>query len=156
MRQTNSQAKKNLVEIAKFALIGVANTLIDFLMFFVLFNLVGVNKNVAQICSMSIAMVHSYLWNRYWTFRKTGGVRIQEIWKFIVVNLVALGVTVLCLNLFYDLWHLERLAQWGLEVLRIPFVLTDKLGVFFCKILAVPFSLAVNYVGNRIWVFQKK
>lgn len=156
MRTIAAIDKKNIIQILKFGIIGVLNTLLDFLMFFVFFNLVGINKNVAQVFSTAIAMTHSYLWNRYWTFGQKGGVRVSEMWKFIVVNLVSMGVNIVCLNLFYDVLHLEFLANWALGAVGLGWTLNDKMSVFFCKILAVPFVLAVNYLGNRVWVFRKK
>lgn len=158
MRKISSDklGKKNIIEVLKFGIIGVLNTLLDFVLFFLFFNLIGINKNLAQVMSTTIAMIHSYLWNRYWTFQQTGGVRLSEMWKFVIVNLISMGVNILCLNLFYDLWHLERIAQWLLSAVGADIVLSDKMGVFFCKILATPFVLAVNFVGNKIWVFRKK
>ncbi len=154
-KKTNKFGKSDLIEVIKFGIIGVLNTLLDFVLFFLFFNVLGINMYVAQVMSYSLAMVHSYLWNRYWTFRQTGGVRVSEMWKFVVVNLLSLGINMLCLKLFHDLWHLESIANWALGLVGFG-PLSDKMGAFFCKILAIPFVLGVSYVGNRIWVFRKK
>lgn len=152
----HKEAKKNLLQIVKFGLIGILNTALDYFLFFVFFSLLHVDKNLAQMLATAIAMSNSYLFNRYWTFHQKGAVRAGEVGRFIIVNLVSMSVTILCLNLFYDVLHLERLANAMLSAVGIGFVLEGKGAVMFCKLVAVPFSLAVNFLGNRLWVFRNK
>ncbi len=145
--------QKNLKEIVKFALVGVLNTAIDYGVFFVLFSFIRLDKNLAQTIATLVAMTNSYLVNRYWTFEKAGGIRGREIWRFVAVNLLSLGVTLLCLNLFYDVLSLHEVANRILAVFGVGFVLRGDVAVLFCKVLAMPFSLAVNFLGNKLWVF---
>lgn len=148
--------KKNLKEIIKFGLVGVLNTALDYGMFFVFFSLLKLDKNLAQTFATIIAMTNSYLVNRYWTFEKKGSVRGGEIWRFIFVNLLSLLTTLICLNLFYDLLSLYEVADALLGFVGISIALTGDLAVLFCKLLAMPFSLAVNFLGNKLWVFREK
>ncbi len=154
--ETKTNAKKNLIQVVKFGLIGIANTAIDYLLFFVFFSLLNLDKNLAQVLATAIAMTNSYFFNRYWTFGKKGKVKVDEMWKFIIVNLVSMGVTILCLNLFSDVFHLYRFANQLLSAAGIGFQLTGDNAVLFCKVAAIPFSLAVNFLGNRLWVFGKQ
>lgn len=147
--------RKNLLQIVKFGLIGVLNTALDYFLFFVFFSLLRLDKNLAQVIATALAMTNSYFFNRYWTFGKKGRAQVDEMWKFILVNLISMCVTILCLNLFYDLLHLERIANAVLEAGGLPFRLEGDSAVMFCKLAAVPFSLAVNFLGNRLWVFRK-
>ena len=147
--------KNDVLQAGKFALVGVINTLLDYVLFFVFFSLCGFDKNIAQILATAIAMTNSYLVNRYWTFQKTGTVKGQEIIRFIVVNILSLMTTLLFLNLFYDWLALHKLANRLLSLSSIPFVLDGDWAVMFCKVLVMPFSLGVNFLGNRLWVFKK-
>ncbi len=151
-----SVREKNLIQIIKFGAIGIMNTLIDYLLFALFFSICNFDKSLAQVFATLIAMTNSYLLNRYFTFGKKGSVKVGEMWKFIIVNLVSMGVTIILLSLFYDVLHLERLANHLLGAVSVPFKLTGDLAVIFCKILATPFSLAVNFLGNRLWVFGSK
>ncbi|MBQ4518955.1 MAG: GtrA family protein [Clostridia bacterium] len=147
--------KKDVLQAGKFALVGVVNTLLDYVLFFVFFSLCGLDKNIAQILATAIAMTNSYLVNRYWTFQKTGAVKGQEIVRFVAVNILSLLTTLLFLNLFYDWLALHKLANELLSLLGIPLVLEGDWAVMFCKVLVMPFSLGVNFLGNRLWVFKK-
>lgn len=145
--------QKNLKEIVKFFLVGTLNTVIDYGLFFVLFALLGANKNFAQTVASLVAMTNSYLINRYWTFEKAGSIRGREIWRFAFVNLLSLGVTLLCLNLFYDVLSLHEAANRMLFSLGARYMLAGDVAVLFCKVLSMPFSMAVNFLGNKLWVF---
>ena len=148
--------KKSLVEILKFGIIGLFNTSLDYFLFWVFLSLAGFDKNIAQILATAIAMTNSYFCNRYWTFGKTGAVKLSEMWKFVVVNMCSLGVNLICLNLFCDVLKVYEWANAILLAMNIDFVLAGDNAIMFCKLCAIPFSLAVNFLGNKLWVFRKK
>ena len=125
MEKTNN--KKNLIQIIKFGSIGIMNTAIDYLLFALFFSLCNIDKSIAQVLSTAIAMTNSYILNRYFTFSKKGSVKINEIWKFIIVNLVSMGVTIILLNLFYDVCHLELFANYILSAVSVPFSLSGDM-----------------------------
>lgn len=151
-----TETKKNIIEVLKFGLIGIFNTLTDWGLFWIFLSALRLDKNFAQIFATAIAMTFSYFLNRYWTFKKTGSVKLSEMAKFVVVNLCSLGVNLLCLNLFCDILKLYNAANWFLDILNIGYTLSGDMAVMFCKLCAVPFSLAVNFLGNKLWVFNKK
>ena len=154
MKKTEN--KKNLVQIIKFGAIGIMNTAIDYLLFVLFFSICGLDKSIAQIFATAIAMTNSYILNRYFTVQKKGTVKVDEMWKFIIVNLISMSVTIGLLYLFYDVLHIETVANSILSALSIPLVLSGNIAVLFCKLVATPFSLAVNFLGNRLWVFGSK
>lgn len=156
MKKEKTNVKKSIGEILKFGLIGVFNTFVDWGLFWVFLSLAGLDKNISQIFATAIAMTSSYFLNRYWTFNQTGKVKIAEMGKFIIVNLVSLSVNLICLNLFCDVFRLYNIANSVLKLINIKYVLTGDMAIMFCKVCAVPFSLAVNFLGNKLWVFGKK
>lgn len=151
-----TEKKKNLMQVIKFGAICIMNTAIDYLLFALFFSICGLNKGIAQVFATAIAMTNSYILNRYFTFGKKGAVKVDEMWKFIIVNLISMSVTIGLLYLFYDILHIETVANSILSGISIPLVLSGDLAVLFCKLVATPFSLAVNFLGNRLWVFSSK
>lgn len=151
-----TDGKKTVKEAIKFAFIGVINTVLDWVLFWVFLSALGFNKNISQILATALAMCNSYLLNRYFTFKKTGSVKLSEISKFILVNLLSLLVNLLCLNLFCDVFKVYLWANSIFDFVGIDFMLSGDTAIMFSKLCAVPFSLLVNFIGNKLWVFGKK
>jgi putative flippase GtrA len=72
----------------RFALVGVVNTAIDFVLFGLL-SLLGTPLLVANFVSTSCGMTFSYLANRSWTFRSAASVR-RSLAPFLLVTATGL------------------------------------------------------------------
>jgi putative flippase GtrA len=93
----------------------------------------------AQIISYSAGTANSFFWNKKVTFRdrdrgrgnKEGFDRMQLV-RFIVLNLLVLGISVLLIH-----------------------ILTDSLGiqVLIAKVLVTFVTVIINFFGSRKWVF---
>ncbi|MCL6617801.1 MAG: GtrA family protein [Anoxybacillus ayderensis] len=121
----------NIVTFFRFIVVGMSNTLVDFLVFFSLIAL-HVPYMWAQIFGYSVGVINSYIWNRTWTFRSAGGIKKQFV-RFLVVNLCSLIVTIIMLHGFREMF---------------PIVLN--------KTIATVGGIAINWFGSRMWVFSEK
>jgi putative flippase GtrA len=126
-------AKKSasLITLLKFGLVGLLNTGIDYGLFLLL-AAAGVPYLFAHVCSYTAGLLNSFIWNKFWTFRATRRFSFGEAVRFLLVNLAALAAA-------------GGVLALGMEVFRFP--------EFVSKALALPFSLGINYLGNRLWVF---
>ncbi|KKB73308.1 MULTISPECIES: GtrA family protein [Bacillus] len=124
--------KKKLITLLRFGTVGIGNTLIDFGVFFLLTAL-NVPYLIAQVCSYTAGILNSYIWNRTWTFRVKEKVRGQEIIRFLIINLAASGITFLLL--------------YGLQKAGLSLVSS--------KVTATVGGMVINFIGNRLWVFQE-
>jgi putative flippase GtrA len=131
MRQLIERHRHSFGEFIKFALVGLLNTGVDVAIFFLL-TWVGTQYVVAQIVSYSCGAGNSYLLNKFWTFRSSG-LSYAEIIRFITVNLVTLGISIVVLSLLFETAGME-----------LP----------MSKALATVSALAVNFLGNKLWVFK--
>ena len=62
------------------------------------------HEKIAKIISASIATVVAWLGNRYWSFRhRRQASRSREFLTFALMNVVAMGIAVLCLAVSHDL-----------------------------------------------------
>ena len=76
---------------AKFGLVGISNTVIDFVVFTAVKALLGVSLNQAYLVkyfSGSVAMVNSFYWNRRWVFHNRSRLD-QAVVKFLVATLAS-------------------------------------------------------------------
>ena len=124
--------KKELIKFIKFNAVGLLNTLIDFIVYTILTG-VGVYFALAHVISYGCGMLISYLCNSRWTFRDKED-SVLRVVAFVLVNLAALGVSIGILALCRSLWGLEGALA---------------------KLIATPFSLLINFIGNRLFVFRK-
>ena len=128
--------KKEILRLLKFAVIGVSNTLVDYLVFFLLNNISPTGYGVNQAISYTCGMLNSFILNRRWTFsdsrenRKIPG----QFWRFIVINGISLAVTVVTMTVL---------------------VYTLGLNAYLAKVLVILIAQAINFLGYRLWVFRK-
>lgn len=122
----------DLFRFIKFALVGILNTLINWILFFILNNM-GVYYLIANVISYSISTLNSYVWNSKWVFKYKGDNKKETTLKFILLNIFGLILNTLIL-----------------------FVLVDKLG--FNKMIGLIITTAIvmiiNYLINKLWVFK--
>lgn len=88
-----------LYQFAKFAAVGALNFSIDFGIYNIFILATGVSAGsqltLFKAISAAVAIVNSYLWNKFWTFSDTtmqgAG---KEIVQFLVVTLIGFGINV--------------------------------------------------------------
>ena len=148
----NEETKKTLWQMAKFAIVGVLNTMVDFAVFQTL-NLTLGWVYAAQVLGYTAGVINSYLWNSNWTFREQRTRSLREIVLFIAVNLVSMGVSLGVIWLCREVFGITNdwVASW------MPKFLAGFLkGDTVCKLIATVIAIAVNYLGNRLFVFKGK
>ena len=147
-----SEGKKSFLQLLKFALIGVSNTLLDLLVTFALNAIFGIYY-LAKIIGYACGILNSYIWNSRWTFREERRRDAREIISFIAVNLVTLGLSLLLQWIFRDQLHLDA---WWMEFAGENFLTKILNGERFCLLLASGIALLVNFAGSKLLVFRKR
>ena len=122
-----------LIRIIKFGIIGISNTLINWIIFFLL-NLVEVNYILANIIAYSLATINSYIWNSKWVFKYNNEKLVSSL-KFIIVNLVGLILNTIILFILVDMFNINKIIS---------------------LVMATGVVMIINYISNRLWVFKQK
>ena len=95
-------------KFVKFGLVGVLNTLINWIIF-ALLNFIGVYYIVANVIAYVIATANSYIWNSKWVFKYNGENKKETTAKFVILNLIGLGLNTGILYLLVDMVGLNKL-----------------------------------------------
>jgi len=138
---------KILFEIAKFGVVGILNTLIDFGVLNLLSYLTKVFGGLAliplNVISFSVAVVNSYLWNKHWTF-KTGGLsqKGKEFAGFVAVSVIGAFLNTATVYLLTTLVFFDGL------------IFSSELRLNLAKLAATLVSLTWNFVGYKFFVFK--
>lgn len=128
------QHKQSVWEFVKFNIVGVANTLVDIGVFAVFHTLFGVYYMIAQVISYSCGVLNSFLLNKHWTFRQKTAVNSMLIIKFMLVNIISLGMALFLLYIFKDRLEIDTMVS---------------------KLISTLFAMVVNFSGNKLWVFKE-
>ena len=134
---------KILWQVAKFALVGVLNTAIDFGVLNLLILLTnytqGTGLGLINIPSFSLAILNSYFWNRKWVFADS------KKGNFVVF--VAVTVIGLLINTGFVV---------GITTLIPPaFGLSPTLWANVAKVFATGFSMVWNFSGYKLIGFKR-
>ena len=132
IKQLIIKYKKHIIQIFKYNIVGIINTLIDLLIFTLLLSLINLDKNIAKLISFSCGVLNSFIMNKLWTFQKNREFKGKELVKFIIINGITLGFSMLLINLL------------------TMFRLDPRIGNSFAVFLAV----IINYLGYKLWVFK--
>lgn len=125
-----------LSQLAKFVIVGFANTAIDWVLYFVLYYYIGLDPLIANIFSFSASTVFSYFASVLWVFNTTSRKTKRRLFtEFVVLNLVALGITELLLYLF--------IYQLGLN---------DMLA----KVIATAIVMIFNYITRKLFLEDRQ
>lgn len=119
----------------KFGTIGVLNTLVDIVAYYIINKLLGVGPYVSQVCSFLIAALNSFLFNKYWTFEKRNPVTKKEAVRYLITNAGYLTCSLVIMRVL--------IGGLGLDPFLAKFP-TAVLMVFF------------NYLMAKFWVFADK
>ena len=140
-----NEAKKTFVQLLKYGVIGVSNTLITLVVFYVINTLMGLDYAVANTLGYILGLINSFVWNLTWVFR-TGG----NVWR--EAGLFALGFIIcFALQMGVSQWLLST-SLHDLTISWLPMKNTGE-NVIMCLSMVV-YTLA-NYVYNRFVTFKK-
>lgn len=148
----------DLKKFIRFGIIGVLNTLVDFVVFYVMDRwvirdgptmvllgaAVATGPYLSNAVSYVAANIHSFFWNKFWTFRKRGRVTRGEVGRYLVTSAGYLAFSSLSLAVFIQVLSLPTLAgvvpeDWINPLAKLP---TACMTIFY------------NYLMNRFWVFR--
>jgi putative flippase GtrA len=125
----------------RFALVGVANTAIDFLLF-ALLTTVGLGVIAANTLSTTAGMAFSFVANRSFSFRSASS------WRTTIVPFLAVSLTAL--------WVIHPLVILGATALLTRLGLTETTAVLLGKVAAIAVGLVWNFTWYRRVVFTDR
>lgn len=120
----------------RFITVGVMNTLVDFILFFICYQAIGIYYTISQVIGYSGGVINSFVWNKLWTFESKNSSKktALEFLRFMVISGISLSVSVLGIKWLVD---------------------SASFNVFIAKALVTLIAQLINYTGYKLWVFKK-
>lgn len=123
----------------RFVLVGISNTVLDFLVLNILL-FCKVNILFANTISTGIAMLYSFFMNKKWTFRNSGDNYVREVILFFIFT--AIGI-----------WVIQNGCIYLLNLIVPDFGLPEIIYNNAIKLAASIPSLTWNYLTYNRFVF---
>ena len=142
----------------KFGIIGVLNTLVDFVVFYVmdrwvvgegptlvlLGTAVASGLYISNAIAYVVANVHSFVWNKLWTFEKRDRVTKGEALRYLATSAGYVLISTASLAVCIRILSLPLLAP------LVPRGWTNLLA----KLPTACVTIFYNYLMNKFWVFK--
>ncbi|MEA5533143.1 glycosyltransferase [Crocosphaera sp. XPORK-15E] len=100
----------------QFCLVGLSGVVVDMGFLYLLSdeNTLGWSLTRSKIIAAELAIINNFIWNDFWTFRDIARLqpgkrqRVKRLIKFNIVCLAGLVLNVLLLNIFFNVFQLNR------------------------------------------------
>lgn len=140
---TRKTRNSTIWQCVRFGLVGCVNTAIDLLMLNGLLWLWPTQGTARLLLFNTLAYacgaLNSFVFNRYWTFQRTGRPNAREGARFLLVTLAAIGC--------------NDLILWVMGTILHPVHLNPTLWANSSKVVAIGGTILLSYLGMRLWVF---
>ena len=148
MKIDKAEARETGIQLLKYGVIGVLNTLITMVTFYLLNTKLDLSYGISNVTGYVLGVINSFLWNRNWVFKSNDNFR-RELLLFVCGFLICLALQ-LCVS-----WILlEGLGWKNLPDDIIPFFPMQKAGQNIVMILAMVVYTLANYAYNRFVTFR--
>ena len=124
--------RENWGQLTSFCLIGGSGYGVNLALFSLCVVGLGADPHVGAVIAFVIAAANNYIWNRRWTFRRTGTNARSEVVKFLVVSTASFLASLAILTV---------LLAGGAPT--IP-----------SQIISIATVTPVSFVGNKLWTFR--
>ena len=121
-------------QFIRFIVVGLLNTAVDFGLLNLLIYLFRWPSVWANTVSFSVAVLNSFFWNKYWTF-KSRDCHISEFIRFNSVYVFVFVVNAITLIILVDIFNMN-----------------PKIG----QLIALPIITIISFTGHRRWSFKGK
>lgn len=140
--------RKEVKRFVKFAIVGAAGSITDFLVLNLMVQLLGLPLALANTCSFVAAVMQNFTLNRLWTFPESRGRKARrQLAQFALVSVVGYGLNQLVFLSLHHLWEDYWMAYFGADT---GFVVSYNIA----KLFAIGVVLFWNFTANRLWTYR--
>jgi len=125
----------NWLQLVRFGLVGAVGFVVNLGVYALFVHPIGVDYHIAAVAAWMVAVANNFILNRHWTFEARDGRARFQAARFVVVSLVAFGVSLLLLTLLVE--------SGGMA--KVP-----------AQAIAVAASTPLNFLGNKLWSFRSR
>lgn len=152
---------KTAFQLFKCIIVGVSNTLVDFIVFNGLLFLTGVDRQGKEVVilmgiSFCFAVTNSFIWNKNWTFKnKTKNYKElrRQIFIFFIISLGGLAINLAAGNFVVN----NIGPRWGVSIFSNAGIQLETAKLIWANIgkaCGVFITVIWNFTGYKLIVFK--
>jgi len=146
---STSHVPSEKTRFGKFALVGIAGSVVDFGVFNLLATLFGVNSILASAISFSLAVINNFILNRIWTFPESRSAPVfKQLVQFCIVSVVGLVIRIPSFA-WLEKQLIPLAANLHQESLSPTFI-----GHNVSLAIVILVVMLWNFIANRYWTFK--
>ena len=128
----NKKNVKLFIQIFKFVIVGGTATVLDWILYYILYNYLKINPLIANIISFSISTVYNYWASTKWVFEVNKDKSSKRLFiEFVLFSVIGLGLT-------------ELLLWIGINLL--------SMNAMLIKIIATIIVMIFNFITRKIFL----
>lgn len=126
--------REGLTHFIRFLIVGGISTGVNYAVFFVLLDGLGMRYQLASVCGFLSGVLVGFPLNKAWTYRDSSKMTATVIYSYIAVYLASLLINIAAITMLVDLMHIEpRIAN----------------------LVTIIITTMTNFLGTKFWVFRK-
>ena len=147
----DEKTRQTTIQLLKYGVIGVSNTVITAVTFYLLNTWLGAPYGVANVSGYVLGVINSFVWNRSWVFNAKGK---GNVWR---QGILFLGGFFVCMILqgLVSWILLEPVGMKNLPEDIIPFLPMKHAGQNIVMLIAMVVYTIANYIWNRTVTFKE-
>lgn len=123
---------KLLIQILKFLVVGVVATIIDWAVYYCLYNLLKINPLIANVGAFAVSVIYNYIASVKWVFDVNGNKSKKQMFiEFMILSIIGLLLT-------------EGIIYLGITLLKID--------AMVIKIIATGVVMIFNFITRKIFL----
>ena len=130
----DKKTQKLLIQIVKFVIVGGIATIIDFIIFFLLHELLKAPTLLSNITSFSVSVIYNYIASVKWVFDVKKDNPKKQFIVFIVLSIIGLLINTTIVYVTIDILH-----WWSI----------------ISKVLATAIVMVFNFITRKIFLEKK-
>ena len=167
--ENTAQSKKAaLWQFIKFGLVGVSNTLVNYIVY-IIFVALGAHYVVANTLGFIISVLNAYFWGSRFVFKEDKAKEKRVWWKVLLktyaayffgflLNTVLLWLWITVLNVGQYFGFVGDILNWvtGLFGSQPGVYSPEKLSQIVAPIINIFVTVPINFVINKFWAYRQK
>ena len=139
--------KTTAVQLIKYGLVGVSNSLITLIVIFVCNELLGMKLMLADVIGYIAGVVNSFIWNKTWVFKSHNHRPRYEMTLFAVGFLLCFGLQFLTVLVLRNPMKALEISLFGIS--------SDVVGEYAAVCIGMVVYTLSNFIFNRCLTFRK-